>query len=92
MLLIKDYFKNHLNEDIYECIIDTIYQKKKDEFIQNCKPELLEKIEGLCNRKMNYYKNDETGDLSMNQTLFYNWNFYLYRDIKNNEGKCLYRF
>lgn len=89
---INHFFKENLNEDVYSYIIDTIYKQKKDEFIKQCKPELLEKIKGLCNRKMDYYKNDETGDLSMNQTLFYNWNYYLYKDIKEKESKCIYRF
>ena len=85
---INNYFKEKLNNDVYSYIIDTIYKQKKDEFIKNCKSELLEKIEGLCSRKIDYYRNDETGDLSKNQTLFYHWNFYLYRDIKGEEGKC----
>ena len=89
---ISKYFIDNLNNDIYESIIDEIYKTNRIYFIENCKIELIKKIEGLCNRKMDYYKNDETGDLSMNQTLFYNWNYYLYKDIKENESKCIYRF
>ena len=66
-MLIKDYFIENLNDDVYSYIIDTIYKQKKDEFIKNSKKELIIKVILLCERKIKFYKNDEDGDLSKNQ-------------------------
>ena len=43
-MLIKDYFIENLNDDVYSYIIDTIYKQKKDEFIKNSKKELIIKV------------------------------------------------
>lgn len=80
---IKNYFEKELNNDIYNHIIDLVYEKKKEDFIKNCKEELFNKVEKYCGRRIGLYLRDESGDSSHNQLMFYNWIYYLNNDIYN---------
>ena len=91
-MLIKQYFKENLNDDIFQYIIDFIYKKNRTKFIKNCKKDLLNKVIQLCDKKLNFYRNDEEGDLGNNQTLYMRWNLYLYQDVQNKESKYIWRY
>jgi hypothetical protein len=85
-MLIKEFFIKNLNFDIY-CKISHILKNVKI----NIEKDLIKNLIKFYDKKWLYYKNKKNGDRSLNQTLCFEWNYFLYKEIKKCPSFILYK-